>query len=229
MAKLSSPRTELAVLKAACNESEHIANLVISKTDHSYFYSVEAKDAFTLIRRLKAETGAAVSWRMLLEDPQLPKESAEFLRNAQDVIKNKEQALKAIASLNEYRKRRILGTVANKIGDALEGPTVDSKVLLEEVNTALNGAKSTKEGTIHTRFGLRDNSSNLIHDILYTTRKDHIIPTGFKTFDDINGGFFLGSLVALGGNTGGGKCLVGSTLVRVINDNNEVNSDETVD
>jgi replicative DNA helicase len=52
----------------------------------------------------------------------------------------------------------------------------------------------------------------LVEDILYSEDTDQVIPTGFKTFDNVNGGFFRGSLVILASSSGGGKSLTANQL-----------------
>jgi archaellum biogenesis ATPase FlaH len=46
---------------------------------------------------------------------------------------------------------------------------------------------------------------------LYGKRKK-VVPTGFKAFDDKNGGFLEGSLVTIAANSGGGKSALGNVL-----------------
>lgn len=212
MAKLSSPRTELAVLRAACHRNELISGPILRQLDDSYFYAEESVEAFELIKSIRNETGRPVSYRMLLEHPNITRDTVEFLRNSEAVIQDPRQAKKAINALSEFRRRRNLAEMTNMLGAALAKPTVNSKALLEKAVQQLSVAQSTKDEATYTHFGSRDNSNDVVNRILYEDRSKDIIPTGFKTFDSINGGFFRGSLVAIAGTTGAGKSTLANQL-----------------
>lgn len=212
MAKLSSPRTELAVLRAACHRDPLVAGSVLQSVDESFFYSEEAQDSFNLIRQLRNETGNAVSFRMLLENPGLTRSAGEFLRNSEAVIQDRKQAKAAIGVLEEYRRRRHLAEIANNIGSALDKPKVNSKLLLDQATQGLSRARASKSQNAFTRFGLRDNGSDLVRRILHEKRTDDIIPTGFKSYDEINGGMFKGSLFGVAATTSGGKSVMVNQL-----------------
>lgn len=212
MAKLSSPRTELAVLRAACHRDDLISSTVLTKIDESYFYSEEAQEIFTLAKQVRNQTGKAVPFRMLLEHPQISKDAANFFRNSQPVISEKSEAMRALAALGEFRRRRSLAEIANTIGDALNKPTVNSKALMEQAQTRLTRGRASKDDTVLVRFGHQDNAGDMIKRLLYEDRTNDIIPTGFKTFDSVNGGFFRGSLIGIAGTTGGGKSTLANQL-----------------
>ncbi len=212
MAKLSSPRTELAVLRAACHKDELVSSTVLTKIDESYFYSEEAQEIFQLAKQVRNQTGKAVPYRMLLEHPQLTKEAANFFRNSQVAITEKNEALRAISALAEYRRRRNLAEMVNTVGDALNKPSVNSKELLEKASSMVSRARASKDDTVLIRYGHRDNAGDIIKKVLYADRSQDIIPTGFKTFDDVNGGLFRGSLMIAAGTTGGGKSTLANQM-----------------
>lgn len=212
MAKLSSPRTELAVLRAACHRDPLVAGAVLTNVDDSYFYSEEAQDSFNIIRQLRNETGNAVSFRMLLENPGLTRSAGEFLRNSEAVIQDRKQAKAAVGVLEEYRRRRHLAEIANNIGNALDKPKVNSKALLDLTTQGLTKARASKSQNAFTRFGMRDNGTELVRKILHEKRTDDVIPTGFKTYDEVNGGMFRGSLFGVAATTSGGKSVMVNQL-----------------
>lgn len=212
MAKLSSPRTELAVLRAACHRNELISGNIIRQLDDSYFYAEESQEAFQLIREIRNETGRPVSYRMLLENPNITADTVSFLRNSEAVIQDPKQATKAINALAEFRRRRALAEMTNTLGDALSKPRVNSKELLHKAAQQLSAAQTAKDDDSYTFFGTRDNANDIVHEILYKDRSNSIVPTGFKTFDSVNGGLFEGSLFAIAGTTGGGKSTLANQL-----------------
>lgn len=212
MAKLSSPRTELAVLRAACHRNDLVSSTVLTKIDESYFYTEEAQEIFALAKQVRNQTGKAVPYRMLLEHPQISKEAANFFRNSQPAINEKAEAMRAISALGEFRRRRTLAEMANTIGEALNRPQVNSRELLDQAQAQLTRGRSTKDDVSLVRFGYKDNAGDMIKRLLYEDRSQDIIPTGFKTFDSVNGGFFRGSLIGIAGTTGGGKSTLANQL-----------------
>ena len=76
----------------------------------------------------------------------------------------------------------------------------------ELVTNKLNQARTKKsvDGRI-VHIGTKSTVSQLVEDILRGEDEDNWIPTGFESFDGVNGGFPRGGLVTLGGASGSGK------------------------
>jgi replicative DNA helicase len=206
MAKITSPKAELAVLRGLVHKDKKVGGTLLSQIDESYFYHPESIEAYTLIRRHMTTTGSTPTYKLLIEDPQLSVNARKFLRESEATIQTTEDANKAATILNKYRQLRGLYDLAanidqklNKEGDA----RIDVDRLLEETATAINVArskKSTVDAFLH--FGRNNNSSALVKDILYADNSEAIIPTGVEVFDSVSGGFARGALVTIGG----GKC-----------------------
>ncbi len=77
----------------------------------------------------------------------------------------------------------------------LTKPSVDIDELQQEVVnkfTELQTRRTTDADVIH--IGKDGNALDKIHELIYEENNDQVIPTGFRDFDDVNGGFFRGSL-----------------------------------
>lgn len=213
MAKLVSPKAELAVLRGMCSKNKHIAGTLLSSVDESHFYSEESVEVFQAIKRHMSEEGTAPSYRLLIEDPSLSDEAREHFRNSVASIQSPAEAVKAAKILNTYRQHRGLYNLAAHINQEYKKSKVDVDSLLENVSTALNivrSKKSTQNSFIH--FGRNNNSLDIVKSILYDDNSEDIIPTGIPEFDDVSGGFARGALVTIGATSGGGKSTVTNAI-----------------
>jgi hypothetical protein len=117
-----------------------------------------------------------------------------------------EKTAKAVFDLLEsYRKKRVLYNVAKSTIDKLKGEAVDVDSLIQAMGDNLavaTSAVSTIEQLVH--IGEGNNSVELVKEIL-DGEGSPTIPTGFKTFDDKNGGFFKQAVAVLSSNSSGGK------------------------
>ena len=129
------------------------------------------------------------------------------------IPKTIDQAEQSVKNLDDYRKTREMYTLATGILKRLEKPKVDIEALTSKVAdrlTRISSRRTTEDNIIH--MGKDSNVLALVEDILYTENQDQCIPTGFKTFDSINGGFFRGSLVVLASNSGAGKSILANQI-----------------
>lgn len=211
--RLVSTKAELAVLRGMCNKEKKIAGLLLSSVDDSYFHFKESVEVYESIKRHMRETGESPSYRLALEDPDLSEEAKQHFKNSAASIQTSADAKKASRILNMFRQRRGLFNIAAHINDSFQRSKFDLDDLLESTATGLNivrSKKSTQDSFLH--LGTNNNSLELVKSILYDDRKDDIIPTGVKAFDDVAGGLARGSLFTVSSTSGGGK----STLTMAI-------------
>ena len=213
MLKIVSPAAELAVLRGMTHKNKKIAGALLSSVDDSYFYSEESVEVFRAIKRHMHEEGEAPTYRLLIEDPDLSEEARSHLRASIATVQTTADATKAARILNKYRQRRGMYNLAEHINAQMQGSRVDMDALLEESATAFNiirSKKSTTEAFLH--FGRNNNSKDTVEHLLYGDRSEDVIPSGFKDFDTVSGGFARGSLVTVGANSGGGKSTLANAM-----------------
>lgn len=214
--RLVSPRTELAVLKAATHRNPSISGTVLSGIDESYFYGESSIEAFHRIQRTLKKTGEVPSWRDLCEDPKLSEEVRARLKKyaKADVepIKNRKEGLRAIRQLNEYRQLRGLATLSESVSKQLRQGKVHVEDLMDSVGEELITLRSNRsdDATI-VRFGLGNNADAIVKRLLDKSAAEYL-PTGFDEFDSKNGGISPGNLFTIGGSSGGGKSTLASQL-----------------
>jgi replicative DNA helicase len=214
MAKLYNSVVEAVALKALCSKDPKVSGYFFSQVREEFFYNDESKEAFNRILDLFRDKGHPPAFRLLIEDLALSEDTREFLKSGEiGIVKTLPQAEQAIAQLDSYRKTRELFSLATGILKKLERPRVDVHSLTSRVADRLariQSRRTTEDSLFH--LGKDSNAMALVEKILYEEDQDQCIPTGFKTFDDRNGGFFRGGLVVLASTSGGGKSLLANQL-----------------
>lgn len=206
MAKLVSTKAELDVLRGMCHKDREVSGTVLSGVDEDYFYTPEGKELFDYLRAYITENGETPSFDVVLKDRDLSDDAREYFEKSQDDVQTVTDAKTAVKTLNNYRRTRTLYNLAQNIASSLEGESFKVNELLDYASEELLHARQSKNTESNTtRFGLRNNSAALVKDILFGEHSDDLIPTGYKAFDSVNGGFPRGALVTIGANSGGGK------------------------
>ncbi len=211
--KLLHTMSELKAIKTIC-ESPDTGNLILASTDLPSFHYPPAREAYKHIRDYARESGDLLSWNSLISDPKISEGTRKILHAFKEqAVEDKKRALQLVRRLEHYRKLRGALKAGKTLMDALSGDAVDPEALLDEAAKIIGesrASRSARQELYH--FGKNNNSVPIIKKLL-DKNLDPVIPTGFSAFDSRNRGFLLGSLVLIGANTGGGKCLVGNTYV----------------
>lgn len=213
MAKLVSPKAELAVLRGMCSKNKALAGSLIAQTDETYFYHDESKELYKAIRKHVIKVGHPPSYQTVLEDLRISEEARDHFKLSRRSIRTVEDVDAAVTVLNRYRQTRGILEIADYINTKLKKSSIDADLMLSDITEALTSVKTKKsmEDTI-VHFGRNNSSRELVKEIIYGDNTENVIPTGLRTFDERNGGFLRGSLVTIGGNSGAGKTLVANAI-----------------
>lgn len=208
MAQLFSSQSEVLAIRGICSKDRAISGYLLANLDESYFHEEPAVEAYEAIIKYMGKHGTPPAFTLLAEDLSVTTEARDFLAlGGRRQIKTSAQAEQLIHTLSEYRKTRLLFKLSKGIIRKLQQDQVDVEALVEQVTKriiAVSSIKSTDNSLFH--IGTNSNVGELVEEIIFGTSTDHVIPTGFKAYDEINGGFKRGSLVLCGGGTGSGKC-----------------------
>lgn len=189
---------------------------MLSRLGSDYFHTDEGKEAFERINQLFEKKGEPPSFKLLCGDVALSDDTKEFLRNADGYAKSTRQANEVVDSLNEYRKTRLYYSLAKRLLTHLEQPRIDSEKLESMTSRTMSKVQLRRAGEAEIiHMGKDSNIRKMLEEILYNEDTSQCIPTGFTTFDKVNGGMFRGSLVTIGGTSGGGKCCRPETKVEL--------------
>jgi len=217
MAKLFNTRSELIALRSICSPDAVVSGYMLAHLDDSYFYNDESIEVFNSLKTSFNKRGSVPRFKTLIEDIRLSDSARELLAEADTPVKDHTQAEHLVRSLGNLRKTRLFYLLARDVLSNLEKPKVDIEALTDEIAKKMSRIHSARMGDadiIH--FGKDSNAFELVHDQLYNDKDDSVIPTGFDTWDSVNGGVIRGSLFVIGGSSGGGKCSVPETEVEVL-------------
>jgi len=215
MARLYSSPTEAIALRSMCSRDRTVSGYVYSQVDESAFYNDESIEAFGRIRTHMGKHGEPPAFKLLCEDLALSEGARDFLKLAEGQAKTVEQAEQVVSNLDKYRKTRLMYNLGKGLLQKLEAPKIDPDEVLEIVSrriAKISTRRSLEESIFNV--GRDSNTRPIVEEILYGEDNDQCIPTGFKTFDRVNGGFFRGSLVTIGGATGAGKSVMINQLAK---------------
>lgn len=215
-AKIVSPKAELTVLRGMTHKNKVIAGTLLATTDDSYFDAKESQEIYAAIKGHMTRSGESPPFRLVVEDPDISKNAREFFRDSQATITTIEEANKAVKVLNQYRKLRGLYKIALTIDRELQSDQrVEIDKLVDDLSAQLASVRTSKQVVDNfLHFGKNNNSLEFVEDLVYGEDTEQTIPTGIEPFDHAAGGVMRGSLVTLGGSSGGGKSLVAAHMAK---------------
>ncbi len=213
MAKLFNAPTEAVALRSMCSKDPKVSGALLARLSDEHFHTDEGQEVHTRIRNYFNKKGNVPAFKLLCEDIGLSEDARDFLRSADGVAKNTGQVDQLFDNLNRYRQTRLYYRLTKSIMKHLEQPKVDPEEMNNMIGEVLARAQLRRsEAAQIVNIGRDSNLREILTEVLYGENNDNCIPTGFKTFDRPNGGFFRGSLVTIGGTSGGGKSVVANQL-----------------
>jgi len=213
--KIVNPGMEIRCLKSLCDGGPKLSARIINALGDESFHYEPTLEAWRRVRALIKSHGEVPSWDELCADPAINEAHRTALRKDQQKplrAANEDRVASMLRLLDRYRQLRKLLTCAQEIMDAVEDESVDVDKLMDAANEHLLSARTKADAQkklLH--IGRGNNSTQMVKDLL-SSRKRPVVPTGFKAFDDVNGGILLGSLFVIAANTGGGKSTMAINL-----------------
>lgn len=211
--KLLSVQSELRALRSICDGDTKTASKLMSVLQQSHFQYPPAAEAFKIVKRQAKANGEFPEWSTLCNEPTLEVSTRRALKGANVEMVPAAKTASIVGILERYRKLRVLLEAGRSIMDSLGGEKANPDELIEQTANALTNARiNTESKQTMYHIGKGNNSTQLLKELLYG-KKPPMVKTGYQAYDERNGGFLRGSLVLIGANTGGGKCLVGTSMV----------------
>lgn len=205
--KLYDKTAEFGAILSLCNGDAHTKAKLFGSLTSEHFHDDDAFVAFKRVLVLVKQRGEVPSFRELISDPIIPEESrAALAKHKHDVAVSDFDS--AFQNLNKFRQLRGLYNTVETIDKAFNSDSIDTEKLLDEVTTRITNIRNTSTNKdAFLNFGKGGNSIPTMRELL-DQEEESFIPTGIEAFDNLNGGFFYGSLVTLGATSGGGKSAV---------------------
>lgn len=208
--KLYNPQLEATVLKAVCSLDKINAGKLLSHITTDSFYDEAAVETFNYIKETTLHDGVLPSWEQVTTDPRLSETARSFLMGTEaKKVKDARSVSRLLESVNHYEKLRRIYNLANDTIEDLVKPSVDLESLTQRITEASSELHTNVIGVKEqiARIGRGNNTKGLVEDCLdgETLR---VVPTGFRVFDDVNGGLPMADLMLGAGPTGGGKTAI---------------------
>ena len=215
--QLFSPTAELRAILTitAKNIPESKRSLYLGKMNKEMFHNPVCRRAFERIDKIAKKRFKIISWKGLLEDPSLDEDLRDLLSQTKEKPCSKNsQVNETIETLHHYRKIRTVYDISMHALKQMEQPSIDIDKLLGEVASTLGKAQSNaadEEFFLH--FGVSDTGDEVMAKIMNGDTMPRI-KTGFKEYDDKNGGFPDNGVVIIAATTSGGKSTVAMNICR---------------
>ncbi len=199
---------ECAAIKTITQNPKY-AEYLLPRLDVSHFFYDPAKIMFQRIQTLTRQKAKIPHWDVLMDDMTLPVEVRELVRDDERTpFASKARTIRAVETLEKYRRARALYKISRDIAQALKGDSVDLDKLIDKVSTGITQTRlktNLEEQMIHLGMG-KDNSD--FFDRLLSGAALEVLPTGFTTFDARNKGIARGDVFVLAATSGGGKSVM---------------------
>lgn len=213
--KLLATNSELKAIRTICGDFEKLASMILATAGDDTFYYTPAKEAYKVIIKRLRENGSIPDWSEVISDPSISEDTRKILKASRELpAVSKDKVNSIITTLDKYRKLRGLVNMAQNVLDSIEDKSVDLDELIEHTSDALTKARARGDAKTQLHhIGKNNNSTGIVKEMLYGKSKPSV-PTGFRAFDERNGGILLGSLWTIGANTGGGKTAMAVNVLR---------------
>jgi len=208
--KLFNQKLELEAIRAICLNRKDTT--LLSSLTPDYFYTTPGKQAFERIKFIARERASVAEWRELLTDPALSEETREILNNMDESTPNVESPSNLLKNLSNYKKSRTLLKISENIQNELSKNELDIEGLFTSTMEDLAEVRTGKDiSGCFTRIGENSNTTDLLK-IIFNGEIKRFLPSGFKQWDNENGGIPRGKLGIIAATSGAGKSLCANQL-----------------
>lgn len=226
--KLLSLLSEKKALKGICSDNDKVSSQLLGVLREEHFHSGACKEAFKRVLNVVRKKGEVPDFGDLCTDPALSENTRKVLtqelnNKKSKIPKDKPAAKQLIQTLDQYRKMRGLYFNAKEVLEKLDGDKVDVDEMIDSSADIITGLRSSAGTTAKVyHYGVGNNMDKLIKRILYGEQAA-FVPTGYRAWDDVNGGILRGSFMVMSATTGGGKSTVANqTLMNMAERGNRV-------
>lgn len=225
--QLFSPAAELRAILTITSKNipESKRSTWLGKMNKDMFHNPVCRRAFERIDKIAKKRFKIISFKGLLEDPSLDEDLRDMLATTKEKACSKtSQVNETLETLNTYRKIRAVYDMSMHALTQMEKPSIDiDKLLTEFAGTIGKAQMNSSEDEFFLHFGANDTGNDIVQQIL----DGKVLPrikTGFKEYDDKNGGLPDNGVVIIAATTSGGKSTVAMNLCRYMYMNNNLST-----
>lgn len=210
--KLYNQLLELEAIKIICKDKTNNITL-LGQLDSSYFYTEVAQNSFNRIKELLKKNMEIPNWSTLVTDPTISDDTRDILINFAKDNKGVGNYKEVYQNLVKYRKARTLLMISENIQKELTKDSIDVENLFRTAAEKMADVKTGKDITdCFTRIGYESNTKELLESLLFENNSNKFYRTGFKQWDETNGGIPKGKLGLICATSGAGKSLCAEQL-----------------
>lgn len=201
--------------KITVNKATELSSLLLASVDETFFHYEPCKAAYNRLITVSKKRSRITSFEDLIEDPALNEEYRDVLREyRKPPITDNEKAIELVNALDTYRKTRALYYMAKDILEKLKQSEVDVEGLLDSVTNQLTLTRSNESmADMILTVGKDANALDLLDQAL-SPDDENLLRTGFKEYDERNGGLPSEGVMLMAATTSGGKSAMRMNLMR---------------
>lgn len=184
---------------------------LFSQLNEEHFGSKANAAAFKRLRFVNKTKNILMSFDDLKEDTAIP-EASRLIFDAWEktTLVTKQRANEIYDRLEDYRKKRVMYDGLKKITEEQLLQNLNIDEVVNNIVQLTGKARSPDSNDEYFITGRGGNTDEIVKRVL--SRGIPVIPTGISTWDDVNGGIPMNSVVLLGADTSGGKSLMADCL-----------------
>ncbi len=205
---LYNVQLEKKLIRTLASQDSKIAATCLASLQQEDFTFRPCAEIFKRVTFLARERGHLPGWNELLGDSALPETTrVQFSTYKKLPLKRVAEVRACVRHLRAFTKIRKIRKLAEFIAETTSKSTsLDANDFYNQVSTKLvasNLGMDTSKTSVH--IGEKKSSFLRIVRKILAGKAIHLIPTGFKVFDRINGGIPRGACFLIAAQTGGGK------------------------
>lgn len=189
-------------------EAERLA--FMGRLSADFFYWPPCEAAFNRIDKIVKKKFTLVDFDDLVEDPALEEDFRDQLKDA-DIkpCKNKKSMDRLFGNLDSYRKVRALYRAVEHANEVLSQDAIeDIDVELDKMSMSIALARRDISSEQELMIIGKNGNSDATFDKVMNKEREPLLPTGFRDYDNINGGLPEEGVFLLAATTSGGKSAV---------------------
>ncbi|MFA5670208.1 MAG: DnaB-like helicase C-terminal domain-containing protein [Balneolaceae bacterium] len=202
--KLFDGKLELKALRLVFDTEGKKKYKTLASLKDDHFHTDSGKEVFNRLCTLVQKDSQIPSFDEMVHDPIISETTRSALKRIKIEDSDIRKSEKLVHKLDTFRKARALYFISDDLSERLSEDKIDIDELVEIVAERMSGIRTNNHTNEIFHTGKNNNTVSLVKKLLHKEQPD-MIPTGFDCFDSVNCGLAYGSLVALAGNTGGGK------------------------
>ena len=185
---------------------EAIRSSLLGKLETDFFHYPPAKAAYIRLANIAKKRAEIIEYDDLVEDPSIDEDFRDILKECElDTCSSKKAIVNMVKILTDYRKMRNMYNTCTKVLEAFKGEAVEPDELLDMMSTDIAKARrDLAQDQKILRMGKKSNAKSVVNSVL-TRVHEALIKTGFKPYDDKNGGLPEEGVMILSATTSGGK------------------------